>query len=54
MLRWDRLKTKGLLGIGAAVAGAAILIISLPSWIWMFAMGGFLIWFGLSMLSVYR
>ncbi|MDD4569550.1 MAG: hypothetical protein PHE70_05440 [Tepidanaerobacteraceae bacterium] len=43
---WGHLNIKKILGIGAAISGVAVLIISLPSWIWMLATGGFLIWFG--------
>jgi len=38
---------KKLLGIAAAISGLAILITALPSWVWMLAVGGFLIWSGL-------
>ncbi|WP_170240244.1 hypothetical protein [Thermosediminibacter litoriperuensis] len=41
-----RFNTKKVLGIVATITGAAILITRLPSWIWMMALGGFLIWFG--------
>jgi len=37
---------KRILGIGAVITGIAVLIVSLPSWIWMLATGGLLIWFG--------
>jgi len=40
------LNIKQILGIGAAITGVAVLIVGLPSWIWMLATGGFLIWFG--------
>ena len=43
---WGHLNIKKVLGIGAAITGIAVLIVSLPSWIWMLATGGFLIWFG--------
>ena len=43
---WGHLNFRKVLGIGAAISGVAILIISLPSWIWMLATGGFMIWFG--------
>ncbi|WP_422445935.1 hypothetical protein [Thermoanaerobacterium sp. DL9XJH110] len=41
-----RIDFKKILGIVAAISGAAVLILNLPSWIWMMALGGFLIWFG--------
>lgn len=40
------LNTRKILGIASAVSGLAVLIITLPSWVWMLAMGGFLIWSG--------
>jgi len=43
---WGHFNIRKLLGIGAAISGVAVLIMGLPSWIWMFATGGFLIWFG--------
>jgi len=41
-----RFNVKQLLGIAAAVSGLAVIIMNLPSWVWMLALGGFLIWWG--------
>ncbi len=43
---WGYCDIKKILGLVAAIAGIVILIVSLPPWLWMLAMGGFLIWFG--------
>jgi len=42
-----RFNIKKVLGIAAAFTGSVVLITHLPSWIWMMAVGGFLIWSGL-------
>lgn len=51
---WRRLDLKKVLGIVAVISGAAILILSIPSWIWMMALGGFLLWFGWTMFTTNR
>ncbi|WP_188092860.1 hypothetical protein [Caldanaerovirga acetigignens] len=45
----QRINVKKILGIIAAFTGSVILITRLPYWIWMLAVGVFLIWFGLLM-----
>ncbi|MCR4430117.1 MAG: hypothetical protein NUV45_03755 [Tepidanaerobacteraceae bacterium] len=51
---WRRLDYKKILGLVALISGAAILILSIPSWIWMMALGGFLLWFGWNLFSTNR
>ncbi|HHW02929.1 MAG TPA: hypothetical protein GXX35_08975 [Thermoanaerobacterales bacterium] len=51
---WRRMDFKKIMAIVAAVSGVAILILSLPSWIWMMVLGGFLIWFGWMLFTTNR
>jgi len=43
---WKRLNIKQILGIAATIAGIAVLIVGLPSWMWFLAAGASLIWCG--------
>ncbi|MGI6484968.1 MAG: hypothetical protein GX759_00815 [Thermoanaerobacterales bacterium] len=50
---WNRLNIKNILGATAIITGGAIIIINIPNWIWMFAIGGFLVWFGVTLFSTH-
>lgn len=48
---WRRLDFKKVIGVVAGISGAAILIMSIPSWIWMMLLGGALLWFGWNLFA---